>query len=448
MLDFGLITKIATFWRRFVLHFALITKIALDFALVTKIAHELGYKKAIGLTRSLIDTYGPRLTTTAPCTQAARALFRHFEASCDRAYLEDFVTQPNAMTHFIQLLSVIFYVSLAFFWLNLPQISFILESLAIFLFVHQFVLYHELIERFARDATAYNTYGVIEPREDVRNTVIFSGHHDSAHVFTYVAEHPQFYFVRIAVWLSIIVSFWLYVAWLSATRLLSSSFFAIAPRTDAMLRAGIGFTVAIIGIVPMWRFVGEAGTPGAGDNLISSAMSVVLSRSFGKARNLRHTRLVFASFDAEEILLKGSRAFYRRHRKEFNEVKTWNFNVDCPYFITELKFLTTDINGSVALSSKLANKLVEIAHELGYKKAHTRQIVFCAGGTDAAEAARNGIEATTLVGMPYGRADERGRENVYHTLADTIDTVDPEIVQATMDIFKTFVEQLDKGQFS
>jgi hypothetical protein len=127
-------------------------------------------------------------------------------------------------------------------------------------------------------------------------------------------------------------------------------------------------------------------------------------------------------------------------------VKTWNFNVDCPYFITELKCLTSDLNGFVPLSSRLAGRLTAIARDLGYK-AKTKGMMFCAGATDAAEAAAAGIEATTLVGIPYGRFDERGRENVYHTPKDTIDAVDPEIVQATIEIFIKFVEQLENGQF-
>jgi hypothetical protein len=200
------------------------------------------------------------------------------------------------------------------------------------------------------------------------------------------------------------------------------------------------YSIGVIVVIPMWFFLSDKGTPGAGDNLISSAMGVALAQHFASVPRLRHTRLVFASFDGEEICLKGSRAFFRRHKKEYHDVKTWNFNVDCPYFITELKFLTTDLNGFVRSSTRLAARLTSIARDLGYK-ANTKGMMFCV------EAAAAGIEATTPLGMPYARFDERGRENVYHTPRDTIDAVDPEIVQATIEVFIRFVEQLENGQF-
>jgi len=112
-----------------------------------------------------------------------------------------------------------------------------------------------------------------------------------------------------------------------------------------------------------------------------------------------------------------------------------------------MKFLITDVNGFVGLSKRLAVRLAQIAHQLGYQKAEPRRIMFCGGGTDAAESSRVGIESTTLIGLPYGKEDARGRANVYHTPRDTIDSVEPEIVQATIEILIKFVEQLENCQF-
>jgi Zn-dependent M28 family amino/carboxypeptidase len=156
---------------------------------------------------------------------------------------------------------------------------------------------------------------------------------------------------------------------------------------------------------------------------------------------------MFVSFDAEELCLRGSRAFFRRHRGEFTETKTWNFNVDCPYFVGEMKFLTSDIQGFIKLSSRLATRLTRIAHEMGYLKATPMGIMPLGGGTDAAETAKIGIKATCLVGIPYSSKDARGRDNVYHTTKDTIDAVEPEIVEATIGIFLRFIEEIDNGKF-
>jgi hypothetical protein len=74
-------------------------------------------------------------------------------------------------------------------------------------------------------------------------------------------------------------------------------------------------------------------------------------------------------------------------------------------------------------------------------------IMFLAGATDAAEAAVAGIEATTVVGMAYSGTDFHGKRMVYHTANDTVDSIEPEIIQAIMQVFMKFVEELDNGQF-
>jgi hypothetical protein len=56
-------------------------------------------------------------------------------------------------------------------------------------------------------------------------------------------------------------------------------------------------------------------------------------------------------------------------------------------------------------------------------------------GTDAAEVAKVGMEATCPIGIPYGAKDTRGRANLYHTRTDTVDAIDPEIVEGTLAIF-------------
>jgi Zn-dependent M28 family amino/carboxypeptidase len=158
--------------------------------------------------------------------------------------------------------------------------------------------------------------------------------------------------------------------------------------------------------------------------------------------------LVFVSFDAEELCLRGSRAFYKKHGGEFQETKTWNFNLECPYCLGDLKFLTTDINGLLQLSSKLANKLNDIAHELGYSQSRALSLMPLAGGTDAAEAAKVGIEATCMAGLPYGPLEARGTKISYHTTRDTVDSMEPEMVECTFRVFLRFVDELEAGTFA
>jgi putative aminopeptidase FrvX len=106
-----------------------------------------------------------------------------------------------------------------------------------------------------------------------------------------------------------------------------------------------------------------------------------------------------------------------------------------------LFFLTSDINGSVALSTELAEELVAVAKTKGYPATH-QPIAFLTGGTDAGELAKKGVKATTLIGMPWSN---NSRSSVYHTPNDTVDKIEPAIVEATLDIFTTYITESDQS---
>ncbi|OHT15276.1 putative aminopeptidase [Tritrichomonas foetus] len=406
-------------------------------------------QNAIERTSNLINQFGPRLTTSEPCNKTADALFKEFENNCDHAFSKEFLTQPNGITSFLKWMSVMYYLSLAMLWLHLPQLSLVFILFSMILFIFEYILYFRIIDDLYPSKPAHNVYGVIEPTCDVKNIIIFSGHHDSAHIFNFYVDFPSLYMVREVIFVLVQLSHLACIIFLNVVKMRNGTFFEIDNElTNTYIWIRNIYTFCIIFVIPFWFYVNEKGTPGAGDNLISSSMAVELTNYYKEHKDsLKHTKLYFVSFDAEEIALRGSRAFYSVHKKEFNEVKTWNFNVDCPYFVDELKFLTSDINGLQKLSSRLVNKIVEISHNLGYKRAHPKPLMFMTGGTDAAEAARVGIEATTLLGIPFSNKDCHGRDVVYHTGKDTIDAVEPEIVVATLEIFTKFVEEVDNGNF-
>ncbi len=104
----------------------------------------------------------------------------------------------------------------------------------------------------------------------------------------------------------------------------------------------------------------------------------------------------------------------------------------------------SDCNGFVKLSDILAENCNSIAKARGYP---TRLIKFPFGGgaTDAAEFARAGIDACTILGM----STQMVRDGlVYHTPYDTLETIEPAIVEAVLDILQTFVLQNDHTSYS
>lgn len=196
-------------------------------------------------------------------------------------------------------------------------------------------------------------------------------------------------------------------------------------------------------VVPLFRYYGRTASPGAGDNLASSLMLVKLAEVFksGDPRiSLKHTRLIFLSFDGEENGQRGSLHYAEAHRAELLETKTFVFNIDTLNRLRNLVFLRTDTNGFVRLSKPLTDECLRIAAELGYPLQSIR-FPFGGGGTDAGRFARIGVEAVSLIGIStrFIRKDV-----VYHTSRDTVENMEPEALEAGLNLAANYILEKDK----
>ncbi|QMS85225.1 M28 family metallopeptidase [Candidatus Xianfuyuplasma coldseepsis] len=383
---------------------------------------------ALKNTQTIIDEFGPRLAGTSACLNAADAIASKMEAVTDKVEKEHFFLYQGAFLGWIRILVVLYLAGGVLLWLNQPLVTVILLVLGLLILVLQFFLYKPLLDRFYPKKTGCNVIGTIEPEQDVKRQIIVSGHHDSARIFNFFIHQPKLYNLRVTGGIGLIV-----------LMLLVGVFNVIVDLPTVELVLTIIVTAGFLLTGQMWFFASKNGTPGAGDNLIASTMTLELGQYF-KNNPLQHTRIIMASFDAEEEGLRGARAYAKTHKQEFQELDTTLLNVDCPYYLKDVFFLTSDINGSVELSTELAKDLVTIATQKGYPAKH-QPIAFLTGGTDAAELAKVGVKATTLMAMPWNNNE---RASVYHTPHDTVDAIEIEAVQATLDIFTEYIQQQDQ----
>ena len=385
-------------------------------------------EQAFTLTDKIIQKTGPRLAGTKNSLDAAFLLKEEMAKFADKVETEDFIVHKGAFLGWIRILVIGYLFGILFLWIDHPLISAILMVVSLLILVYQFFLYKPLLDPFYPAKKGMNVVANIEPSGKVMQQVIISGHHDSARIFNFLIHQPKLYNLRVTGGISLVI------AMLAISIVLI--FFTTGPVVFALkifLSAGALLTAQL------WFFASGKGTPGAGDNLISSAMAVEIGRYF-KENPLEHTRIILASFDAEEEGLRGARAFAKNHQKEFKETPTVLLNTDCPYFLKDLFFLTSDINCSVPLSQELSDELVKIAKEKGYSAA-SKPIAFLTGGTDAGELAKIGVKSTTLMAMPWSNS---ARSQVYHTPNDTIDHIEKDAIDAAIDIFVSYVEMHDK----
>lgn len=405
-------------------------------------------KRALEMVSDLIERYGSRLVGSDSCLQTADALGEALEESCDSVKKEEFQLHPDAFLGWIRLLVILYPIALLFLWVSFPLLSLITAGAGIAIMTLQFFLYREVIDRFYPKATGVNIYGMIEPQSEVKHTVVFSGHHDSAKVFNFFTDKPHLYMIRVGIGLGSYLLLALVALAFTVGEIFGGGLFSFGLPLPFFAVFAVLLTIAIPWVWKLWHFAGKEGTPGAGDNLISSAMAVQLGRYYSQNSDMGHplknTRVILASFDGEEAGLRGARNFFSTHREDPSVLggKVHHFNVDCPYNAKDLFFLTSDINGSVKLSQEMATKCVTIAKSMGFS-AYSQPIAFLTGGTDAAEAAKCGFEAVTLMAMPW---DNRERSAVYHTPDDLPEAIDVQAVEETLSIAIRYIEQVDNQE--
>jgi hypothetical protein len=391
-------------------------------------------QRALGLTGKIIEETGPRLAGSEASRTGAKRLAEEAGTVCDSVKTESFTVHPGAFIGFIRVVVVLYILAVPFFAF-MPWVSVGLTSLGLLVIVLENFLYKEPLDPFYPGLEGLNVIGSIEPKGEVKRQVIVSGHHDSARIFNFFVDRPELYARRVYGGLGTVAVSWV------------ASFFvaALAGPTARIVAAAV-FFVGIILVAPLWKFASKKGTPGAGDNLAASALALEIAREFRARRDsgkgLQSTRVLFVSFDAEEAGLRGARAFSRKHRKEFKEVPTFAYNMDCVYQKDKIRLLLTDLNGSVPLDAPAAELLVKLAKAEDIP-AIAAPIAFLTGSTDAAELAKVGVRTASLMGMDWSN---EARSSVYHTPNDTVDSIEPAAIEAAIRLGVRFVEEIEAGK--
>jgi Zn-dependent M28 family amino/carboxypeptidase len=278
----------------------------------------------------------------------------------------------------------------------------------------------------------------LEPEGEVRGELFLSGHHDSARIFNFLVHQPKLYALRVNGGIGTLLLLCLCSIVLAVLDTLG----AALPRASIV---AIPFTVLLALVSQLWFFASGNHTPGAGDNLASTATAweflKMCSAAKAEGRGFRHLRITSVSWDAEESGLRGSRAWRRQNNRNPLSHRAWNLNLECLYNVDDLFLLTSDINGNVELSIPLAQKCSRILAEKAGRAAACKPIAFLTGGTDAGEMARAGVEATTLMGMPWATDTLAA---VYHTPGDTIEAVSVPAIETALVLADNLSRELDE----
>lgn len=398
-------------------------------------------------TDDLIQKVGPRLAGSPSCHSAAQVLHTKMQDFCDESRIEGFPMHPTAFLGFTKALPVLYILAfLSWRFFSLPiliPVCFLFVGVA--LAILQFVVYAHTFDKFYPQKEGYNVSGIINPSGPILQQICLVAHHDSAYEFSFLQNHPKWYALRIFCGSGFyLVTFLAYVFLLIFNILCLFGIFKFSLGTW-FHPTFLGFQlIGTLLILPFYWFRSNRGTPGAGDNLIASFIALNIGQYLAHQRSigsplLTHTRVILLSTDGEEAGLLGARAFLKKHPSLLRSLPTSVINLDSIYSQDELHFLTSDINGTVPLSASMATQLQDVSRSLGYQGTKIG-IPLGGGGTDAAEFARVGIAASSIVAMSL---DANRDHLVYHTSSDTVDHIELDAVEAVLHIILHYLQDQD-----
>ncbi len=393
----------------------------------------------LGWTQRIIDACGPRPAGSQACLESARLIAKDLEESCDKVELQEFTCRPWAFIAFETLSAVVGAVAAALLFFGLVYPALALFWLVALVAITQFGLYFEVIDRFFPKGRCTNVVATLEPKGPVKRQVIISGHHDSAYEFRYLRFSPLAY-VGLGAWQQIAQ----YAMPLVLAGLVAAQGLGVLAPSQGLLRGLAVF--AFVPAVVFTTYFTRRPVPGAGDNLVSSGMAVHVARIFRQRLQvdpeaLSGTRLILVSFDAEESGLRGSRAFVRHNRDLLASAPTVMLNLESFYKLKDLKVLTADLNGFRKLSRRVADLWIEEGRAEGFR-VEPMKLFYGLGATDAAELAKVGVEAATLLAVPSSPIGA-GRV-IYHTREDVPANLEPEVIDAAARITLRMVDRLAK----
>lgn len=402
-------------------------------------------EEALNLARKIIDEYGPRLPGSESAAKTGDFFYKEIEKYSDNVKKEPFKFAPQAFFGFFNVMVVSYILVIIFTFIggNFIYLASIIGIIGTIWAISQFVYYWGLFDVFYKKTIGNNIVGTIEPdkTENIKQEIIVCGHLDSAWIVNFIAKAQKLYAIRLIISVGYcIVVFALVWLW--------TIYFAITsnvPFFMNFLKYGSLVGLPIV-IQLLWYRNKYKGSPGAGDNLISCTMAVVIGKILYNAKKkgnnlLKNTRVKIICFDAEEAATKGSKAYAKAHKEEFAKIPTYALCPDCIYNMKHLAILKSDQNGYTKNDMGIINDCVEIGKNLGYPDIPVDPWPFGGGASDAAPLSRAGVKAMSFMGMSTQLIRN---DLVQHTPNDTIDAVEPEIVEAIMKIMLEYIIEKDQ----
>jgi len=402
----------------------------------------------------ICNDIGPRESGTEQEILCGNRIEDELKKYCDESHQEEYISSPHAFLGGIRYATFLTLVAVIIYWVTLLKdlliiqiddslnlILLLLSTILILVSVSYFILevmkYHEVFDFLFPKKKSKNVIGTINPKNEVKNTIIFSAHHDSAF------EWNTFYYLKKFGYI-IIFAGYLGLGLALIGIILRLVFYLL------LIEFLIIFT--ILGILylfltPMFLFYlffhSYKPVPGAFDNL--SAVSVVLgiAKYLSENKNVneifpKHTRVHLISFAGEEAGLRGSKRYIKAHYDELIANQTKVINMDGIAHKDQVIIHNKETLIGAKHDPEVYELLLKIANDLNIR-AKLSALPF--GATDGAAFSKKGISAAD-----FGCLNLKGDVvSFYHTRLDRPDVVEKEALGQALQICLEYLKRIDNS---
>ncbi|MFX1278517.1 MAG: M28 family metallopeptidase [Promethearchaeota archaeon] len=400
----------------------------------------------------ICEEVGPRESGTEQERLAGNLIEEELNKFCDEVHQEEYISSPHAFLGGIRYSVLLVFISIVLYWLSVLidlellrintiynpiflVIAVILILLSISYLILETMKYHETYDFLFPKRKSNNIIGTINPLGEIKHSIIFSAHHDSAFEF-----NTFYYLKKFGV---IIINVGYIGVGIVFIVILLKIILQILSINLVILFFSFGFLfIAFIPIILVYvLFHTYHPVPGAFDNL--SGVATVLGIAKALSENKinpeiypKHTKIYLISFAGEEAGLRGAKRYISAHYNQLKEEKTLVVNMDGIAKKDAVFILDREPGIGATHDADVVRPLFEIAKKLNSNPT-IAPLPF--GATDGAAFSKKGIAAASMGGLDL----KNELPPYYHTRLDTPENIEKEALGQFVEICIEYLKHVD-----
>ncbi|MDF1540642.1 MAG: M20/M25/M40 family metallo-hydrolase, partial [Candidatus Thorarchaeota archaeon] len=375
--------------------------------------------------RVLSVDIGPRPSGSENSKRTAEYLLSEFKSiGVAKAYIDEFRMRPafwSGTASFALVFSFVIMLTMR----DLSILALTLAALLPVLTILEIDQGREVMMKILPSSIGRNVIGIESPTNEMKNRVIICAHHDSK------TQAIPIGFRGVMLLFVLVGMIYLFIA--SLIKMLADFVFTQLSFLTEYLILGSVVATGYYGIYAILNYVTSIieESPGAEDNAIAVGIILELAKKLKDTR-LEHTEMWYLFTDAEEIAMKGANVFARQYKHDLEYAYVINIEgcgTDAP--------LAYSVKQQSIMSKPTSQTLIDILVNAASEKGESITPITFPATTDGYQFARNGFEVVTI-----WRYDE-DEKSVAHTPRDTIDRMDINAINKTMECVESVLRIID-----